>query len=269
MQQILGPLRNVRRVVGALLANFVLVPLVAVVLVRVLPVAGPLQTGLLLLSVAAGAPFLIKLTEAADGDVALSAALLVLLLAATVVSMPGLVPLLAGVRVSMGATAAPLILNLAAVAVRRPARAQCCRGLGGPVAAGVRQAHDADAGGADRGQPPAARRRPGGSVPHRRHPCDASLDRRRLHHRLPAGGGNRTAREVLGLGTGQRNIAAAVVVATQSFEDPAILVMVAVSSLVSMAVLVPVAWTLGTGTLGDAARRGGSWAAHRWGSLRR
>lgn len=47
------------------------------------------------------------------------------------------------------------------------------------------------------------------------------------------------AREVLGLGTAQRNIAAAMVVATESFDDPRITVMVIVTSLLALAVLFP------------------------------
>ena len=47
-----------------------------------------------------------------------------------------------------------------------------------------------------------------------------------------------------GLGTAQRNIAAAMVVATQDLADPDVTVMVVVSSLVGLALLFPVAWAL-------------------------
>jgi BASS family bile acid:Na+ symporter len=49
---------------------------------------------------------------------------------------------------------------------------------------------------------------------------------------------------VLALGTGQRNIAAAMVVATQGVDDPNTVVMVVVASLVELAVLFPIAWLL-------------------------
>jgi len=43
------------------------------------------------------------------------------------------------------------------------------------------------------------------------------------------GGSTRETRSVMGLGTAQRNIAAALVVANQSFDDPNVVVMVVVS----------------------------------------
>jgi BASS family bile acid:Na+ symporter len=46
---------------------------------------------------------------------------------------------------------------------------------------------------------------------------------------------------VIALATAQRNIAAATVVATQSFEDSGVLVMVIVTSLVDLAILFPAA----------------------------
>ena len=49
---------------------------------------------------------------------------------------------------------------------------------------------------------------------------------------------------VLGLGTAQRNIAAAMVVATQGLDDRNTVVMVVVASLVELAVLFPIAWFL-------------------------
>jgi len=48
--QIIAPLRNVRLVILALFANFVLVPLIASVIVRVIPVGEPLRIGLILLA---------------------------------------------------------------------------------------------------------------------------------------------------------------------------------------------------------------------------
>ncbi|MFS8480002.1 MAG: hypothetical protein FWJ93_13795, partial [Micromonosporaceae bacterium] len=78
-KQILGPLRDLRALARALLANFVLVPLLAIGIVRLWPLDRPLEAGLILVAMSAGAPFLIKLTEVARAEVALSATLLVLL----------------------------------------------------------------------------------------------------------------------------------------------------------------------------------------------
>src|SRR6476619_6476843 len=65
VSQISEPLRNVRLVVFALLANFVVMPLGALALAKVLGLDEPYGVGLLLLGCAAGAPFLPKLAELA------------------------------------------------------------------------------------------------------------------------------------------------------------------------------------------------------------
>ena len=54
---ILQPLKNVKLVVLALLANFVLIPLLAFVITLIIPLEASLKTGLIVLSTAAGAPF--------------------------------------------------------------------------------------------------------------------------------------------------------------------------------------------------------------------
>src|SRR5690606_4685545 len=46
-------------------------------------------------------------------------------------------------------------------------------------------------------------------------------------------------RGVMGLGTAQRNVAAATIIATQSIDDPGTLAMVVVASLIGMAILFP------------------------------
>jgi BASS family bile acid:Na+ symporter len=51
------------------------------------------------------------------------------------------------------------------------------------------------------------------------------------------GGPGPGTRSVLGLGTGQRNVAAALVIATQSFTDPGVVVMLLVSTLAGLVVL--------------------------------
>jgi bile acid:Na+ symporter, BASS family len=73
--QIITPLRNGRHVTLALLANFVLMPLAAVGLARLLRLDEPLGVGLLLLGSAAGAPFLPKLAQLAKGNLAFAVGL--------------------------------------------------------------------------------------------------------------------------------------------------------------------------------------------------
>jgi len=92
--QIIQPLRNVRLVVLALLANFVLMPAGAVVLAKALRLDEPFGVGLLLLGCAAGAPFLPKLAELAKGNLAFAVGLMVLLMVVTVGYLPIVLPLL-------------------------------------------------------------------------------------------------------------------------------------------------------------------------------
>jgi Sodium Bile acid symporter family len=54
VSQIFAPLRSVRLVVLALVGNFVLVPLLAIALTRLIPLSEPLKIGVILLGVAAG-----------------------------------------------------------------------------------------------------------------------------------------------------------------------------------------------------------------------
>ena len=111
--KILEPLRSVRKVGRAVFANFVLVPLFTLVLLRLVPLEMPHAIGLFLVATAAGAPFLIKLVEAAEGDVPLSASLLVLLVPLTILYMPLVVPIaFPAADVRAGAIARPLLLSM-------------------------------------------------------------------------------------------------------------------------------------------------------------
>lgn len=96
INQIVEPLKNTRLVILALVANFVLVPLVAFIITIVLPLNEPAVIGLILLSTAAGAPFLPKLVEVAKGNIAFSVGLMVLLMVVTIVYLPLVLPLLLG-----------------------------------------------------------------------------------------------------------------------------------------------------------------------------
>lgn len=92
--QIMQPLKNVRLVVLALLANFVLVPLLAYAIMLVIPLEQSLKVGLIVLATAAGAPFLPKLVQGAKGNVAFGVGLMVLLMVVTIIYMPIVLPLL-------------------------------------------------------------------------------------------------------------------------------------------------------------------------------
>jgi BASS family bile acid:Na+ symporter len=94
MAQITAPLRNGRFVVMALLANFVIPPIVAYVLIQVFALDESLAVGLLLVSLAAGAPALPKMAEFAKADVAAATGLMVLLVVVTIIILPIALPLL-------------------------------------------------------------------------------------------------------------------------------------------------------------------------------
>jgi bile acid:Na+ symporter, BASS family len=111
--QIVEPLKQVRLVLLALLANFVIVPAVAYALTRILPLEQDLQIGLILFSAVAGAPLSIKATQSGNGDMRFAVGLIALQVIATVAYLPLVLPLLIpGVRVDTIAIAMPLILQI-------------------------------------------------------------------------------------------------------------------------------------------------------------
>jgi BASS family bile acid:Na+ symporter len=113
MSQIIAPLRNARLVLVALVANFVLVPLVAFLITAVIPLDEPIRIGLILLATAAGAPFLPKLAQAAKGSTAFSVGLMVLLMVVTIIYLPIVLPLLlSGVEVNPWDIAQSLIVMM-------------------------------------------------------------------------------------------------------------------------------------------------------------
>ncbi len=245
LRDVFGPMRDARAVIRALVANFVLVPLLAYGLVQVIPLQGADVIGLMLIATAAGASFLIKLTAAAGGNLALSASLTMLLLPATVLYMPVVLPIVVpDARVSPAAIALPLlwtmILPLGAgllVRARHRTLAERIRPWSAKLASValvvlLLATVVAHFGGIvriiDRGAVVA--------------PFVLILSAFAIGWVF--GREYRGGHVVLGLGTGQRNIAAAMVVATQGLDDPEVVVMVVVASLVEFAVLFPIAWLL-------------------------
>lgn len=100
-KQIIDPLKDTRLVILALVANFVVVPIAAYVITVVLPLDESIEVGLILISMAAGAPFLPKLVQVAKGNTAFSVGLMVLLMVVTIVFLPIVLPLvLQGVEVN-------------------------------------------------------------------------------------------------------------------------------------------------------------------------
>ncbi|HEU4615967.1 MAG TPA: bile acid:sodium symporter [Kofleriaceae bacterium] len=247
LREIVAPLREPDRVLRAILANFVLVPLLAAAIARVMGLDAAQSIGLILIGSAAGAPFLLKLTAAAAGDVALSTSLLVLLVPLTVVLMPIVVPLLAPeAAVNAAAIAVPLVATLLL-----------------PLAIGL-----VISGWAPRwttALQPIARTVSTialvallvFTIAVNAHHVAAVVASRALLAVLALLAGafaigyavarpQRETRIVLGLGTAQRNIAAATVVAAEDIKDADTLVLVVVASILDLAVLIPFArWLRG------------------------
>jgi predicted Na+-dependent transporter len=109
--QIMTPLKSVRLVVLALLANFVLVPLLAFVISLIIPLEQSLKIGLMVLALSAGAPFLILEARGAKANLGLAVGVMTLLMVVTIFLLPLVLPLLlAGVEVDAGAIAKSLIV---------------------------------------------------------------------------------------------------------------------------------------------------------------
>jgi predicted Na+-dependent transporter len=109
--QIIAPLRNTKLVLLSLAANFILVPLLALGILLIFPLSEGLSIGLFLVGTAAGAPFLPKLAQVAKGDTAFSVGLMVLLMVVTILYVPIVLPLLlTGVTINPWDIARSLIL---------------------------------------------------------------------------------------------------------------------------------------------------------------
>ena len=106
-------LNNWPFVLKMLLANFVFAPLLMIVALYFAPFDPALKAGLLIFSLGAGAPLLIKLTQTAEHEIALGAAVMMLLMVVTVGYIPAVLPLLlTDISVDGWAVARSLLLQL-------------------------------------------------------------------------------------------------------------------------------------------------------------
>jgi bile acid:Na+ symporter, BASS family len=240
VSEIIAPLSNARLVVLSVLANFLLMPLGAVALATLLRLDQPLGVGLLLLGTAAGAPFLPKLAQIAKGNLAFAVGLMVLLMVVTVGYLPLVLPLLLpGISVNPAKIARSLFLLM----LLPLAGALAVKAKFADVAARTKFVLD--------------------------RVSNLSLILLVLLITLAnvnnvlavfgtrgilggllfialgfglgwlLGGPGMDTRRVLALGTAQRNIAAALVVGSQSFSDPKVVVMVVVVAIVGLLILMP------------------------------
>jgi BASS family bile acid:Na+ symporter len=113
VQMIAKPLKNVKTVAFALLANFVVVPAVTIGVLYVLPLEVDIQIAFCILALAAGAPFLPKLAQFAKADVAYAVGLMTLLMVTTVIVLPIVLPLIiSGVTINPWDIVRPLVFLL-------------------------------------------------------------------------------------------------------------------------------------------------------------
>ncbi|MEI6634227.1 MAG: bile acid:sodium symporter [Chlamydiota bacterium] len=247
VREILQPLRNARLVALALVANFILVPLLAWLILLAIPLDRPLRVGLILLSTAGGAPFLPVLARIAKGNVAFSVGLMIVLMVVTVIYMPVVLPLLLpGTAVSPWEIAKNLILLMLLplgigllIRARSEAVAEILRKIADNatrysmivVLALILTVHFKNI---------LSVIGSGAILAGAIFMVGAFL----LGYLL-GGPGNDTKR-VLGLATGQRNIAAAMLVASRNFSEPMVIVMLLIVTLLGLFIQLPVAIKLGT-----------------------
>jgi BASS family bile acid:Na+ symporter len=233
------PLRRGRLVLAAIVANFLIAPAVALALTALVPLDRPHAIGLLLLGGAAGAPFLPKLAEMAGGDVAFSVGLMLLLMVGSVVFMPLVLPLLIlGLAADPWSLLRPLLLTMmlplaAGMAIRN--RWEAWSSLLRPVFVTVSNISMIATVLLLIGLNSSAMLGTFGSGA-------AAIAIVFVFVSLVLGyllgGPSPLTRSVLGLGTGQRNIAAALLIATQSFPtEPGVVVMLLVSTFAGLVIL--------------------------------
>jgi BASS family bile acid:Na+ symporter len=110
VQEIWQPLGNMRLVILSLVTNFVLVPLFIYLLLQVIPLTEPVKDGFIIMALASGPPALPKLALIVKGNLAFSTGLMMLLMFGTVFYMPIALPfVLKGVQVNSLDIAKPLI----------------------------------------------------------------------------------------------------------------------------------------------------------------
>ena len=244
--EIVAALRSRRLIIVALLANFVVMPLGALVLAKALWLNEPLGVGLLLLGCAAGAPFLPKLAQLSKGNLPFAVGAMVLLMITTVGYLPIVLPLLLPeVTVNPAKIAQSLIvLMLFPLGVGLFVKSYLAR-----LSELVKPFLDRLSSislvllillisivNFDKVLQVFGTRGILAGLLFIAFGCSMGW--------LLGGPGDDT-RRVLAFGTGQRNIAAALVVGSQSFTDPGVTVMVVVVAIIGLVTLMPLAGMLG------------------------
>jgi BASS family bile acid:Na+ symporter len=252
VSQIIEPLKDAKNVLLALIGSFVLVPAATYGILALLPVNEGVRIGLILLASAAGAPFLPKLVQVAKGDIAFSVGMMLLLMVGSVIYMPLVLPyMLKGIDVDAVAIAKSLVITMLiplALALVLRAKSESAAEKIKPAVSKIT-----------------------GLALVLLTVLLVGLNFKNIISMAGWGGlalllfifaslaigflmGGRDARErsVMGLGIGQRNIAAALVVAEQNFKDnPQVLVTLIVTSIIGLLIFMPLAGWLGKNASAD------------------
>ncbi len=246
LRHILEPLKNKRLVVLSLIANFVLVPLFVYVLVSVIPVSEGERIALILISLAGGAPFLPKLAGVAKSNTAFATGLMLLLMTVTIFYLPLMLPLLLdGAQVSSWEIAKSLIVLMLAPLVMALAVRATAEGIAKKSAPWFAAISDIALvlltialiilniqgilGMAGSGVVAIILLVVGGMV---------------IGYFL--GGKDKDTKIVLALGTGQRNVSAAILVAAQNFaDDPGVALTLVVLGVLGLVIMIPLARKIG------------------------
>jgi len=232
VQQIWEPLRNIRLVILSLVTNFVLVPLFVYLLLQVVPLTEPLKDGLLIMAIAAGPPALPKLAQIVKGNVPFSVGLMMVLMLGTIFYMPIALPLVVeGAKINSWDIAKPLLLLMLsplAIGLFIKAKLSAIASILQPIVLKVSSAglllglvvrlviHFNDIIGLLKTGAILA--------------CAVFIVFSFTVGYLLGGPGIDTQR-VLGVGTAQRNFAAALLVGTSNFDDPNVVSIIMVTSL--------------------------------------
>ena len=251
---IIAPLKNLRLVILALAINFIAVPFLAWGIQAVMNLDQDIYTGLLLLATAAGAPFLPKLAQVAKGNAAFSVGLMVLLMVVTVIYMPLVLPLfLSGVEINAWDIAKSLIVMMLlplGIGLFMKARWEgTANELQGLMSSASSFAILLLLVGSIILQWSAivSLIGTGGLI------AIVIFLLISLVLGYVAGGSDPATRSVMGLGTAQRNVSAAMVVGAQNFSDsPNVLITVIVGALIGLVLLMPIGAELGKRTSGKS-----------------
>ena len=246
IKQIVDPLKDLKLVIMSLIANFILVPIFVYGMTILLPLSEGYKIGLILLSIAAGAPFLPKLADIAKSNVPFSIGLMLLLMVVTIFYLPLVLPLLLkGAEVSSWEIAKSLITMMLAPLII----ALLIRAYAENIAKVLKNIFEKLTNIALLLLTISL------VILNAKHligmiglPLVAIL--LLLIGSMVIGyflsGKDKPTKIVSALGTGQRNISAAILVATQNFKDPEVTIMLVAVSIFGLFVMMPYAKKMGT-----------------------